>query len=683
MARLNEPSVGAESLESLKRKFIRQNRDIARVNSTQSLRIRSLENETSRLLAENLRLRQQVLQLEAELQNGRARRVAQHAAGIKSQVDTKLAEIVALISTLGDEAPSSPRSPRTGKLLRTSPHRSPDQRNWKNGYTLSEAVAAQEGKLPTIVEDKFYPRRTLEQHEIADLVEEVNSTDSPEIGSPPVSQFVDEDPVKIDLPIRTRNNDQNNLPSVDLSLSINLEQRKKRKDSIGTTTTRRQSRFEPVQGTRETTTPALKIGAKRKLSVREDDERDNISKPVETSPDEFKYMRVNGEQKDQQIPEVVPEKPANSLTREVGVTRRTKEKSSTTQSIDNRRILAPKSVNDSPRKGGKAGQRATKDIKVEVSDITKPRPTERKQTIVVPQEPKETIVGKVDIVPEPETPATLDIFSPLSSEPSAPRAESRDTPPPSELKPGIEGPRPSRRARPAVSYAEPNLRDKMRRPTKELVDAVTGERNALHRLSNVKSDEEGGPQTAIKVKPEPGTDDDWKSMPMANPERSDTNSPLSGKTSTSRELPSSITTHRRRRESILQESEPDVSKAVPSSGISALLAERRRSRLAARQEDVPSNKEQAKPDIYELRTSSPPTEPNKTDQDKAPAKGLKRHSSIPQEISTLSQGETSDVDASDKGGPMRASRRQTVATASTNREERMERVLARRRSMIS
>lgn len=32
--------------------------------------------------------------------------------------------------------------------------------------------------------------------------------------------------------------------------------------------------------------------------------------------------------------------------------------------------------------------------------------------------------------------------------------------------------RPARRSRPAISYAEPNLRDKMRRPTDELVDAV-------------------------------------------------------------------------------------------------------------------------------------------------------------------------------------------------------------------
>lgn len=36
--------------------------------------------------------------------------------------------------------------------------------------------------------------------------------------------------------------------------------------------------------------------------------------------------------------------------------------------------------------------------------------------------------------------------------------------------------RSSRRSRGSVSYAEPNLRDKMRRPTKQLVDAVAGEK---------------------------------------------------------------------------------------------------------------------------------------------------------------------------------------------------------------
>ena len=45
----------------MKRRFIRQNREIARVNSTQSLRIRNLEAEISRLLAENIALREQAI----------------------------------------------------------------------------------------------------------------------------------------------------------------------------------------------------------------------------------------------------------------------------------------------------------------------------------------------------------------------------------------------------------------------------------------------------------------------------------------------------------------------------------------------------------------------------------------------------------------------------------------------
>lgn len=84
----------------------------------------------------------------------------------------------------------------------------------------------------------------------------------------------------------------------------------------------------------------------------------------------------------------------------------------------------------------------------------------------------------------PKTPAALDILSPPSTQapPSDQQASSRDTPPPGfEAYPVSSGlaslsstaARPSRRQRSAVSYAEPNLRDKMRRPGKELVDAVT------------------------------------------------------------------------------------------------------------------------------------------------------------------------------------------------------------------
>jgi len=140
---------------------MRQNRDIARANSTQSLRIRNLENETSRLLAENLGLREHILQLQGELENGRAQRVADHAGFIKSQLEEKLLEIGALITGLGDASVKKKRSPKVGTLVRNS-LTSPDQKNWKNRLSLSEAVAGQEGRLPAIPENKTYPRRTLE-----------------------------------------------------------------------------------------------------------------------------------------------------------------------------------------------------------------------------------------------------------------------------------------------------------------------------------------------------------------------------------------------------------------------------------------------------------------------------------------------------------------------------------------
>lgn len=179
MARLNEPAVPTESIESrefriylalstitnmitVKRKFMRQNRDIARANSTQSLRIRNLENETSRLLAENLGLREQILRLQNELENGKAQRVADNTTEVKSELEAKLSEIGALISSLGDDPAGKTKSPRRGKITRSSPTQSPDQKNWKNMCTLSEAVGAQEGKLPPILENKSYPRRTLE-----------------------------------------------------------------------------------------------------------------------------------------------------------------------------------------------------------------------------------------------------------------------------------------------------------------------------------------------------------------------------------------------------------------------------------------------------------------------------------------------------------------------------------------
>lgn len=107
----------------------------------------------SKLLSDNLNLRQQL---------GRAQRISECAGDIKSQLEAKMLELSALITGIGgDSAPrSSPQ--QEGKITSSSPTTSPKEKNWKNMCTLSEAVHGQEGRLPPILENKYYPRKTLE-----------------------------------------------------------------------------------------------------------------------------------------------------------------------------------------------------------------------------------------------------------------------------------------------------------------------------------------------------------------------------------------------------------------------------------------------------------------------------------------------------------------------------------------
>lgn len=174
----------------------------------------------------------------------------------------------------------------------------------------------------------------------------------------------------------------------------------------------------------------------------------------------------------------------------------------------------------------------------------------------------------------PETPAPLshDHFSLVSSEPSAARLHSRDTPPPSDLQPstsntGVFGTadRATRRPRSSVSYAEPNLRDKMRRPTKDLVDAVSAGDRAQH-LATIKVEEsnlgsdsalgKGAPRaTNVKAESDANASDLWQipSSTQSQEQRHESamvepTSPLGNKSSIPpAELPTSVITNRRRR----------------------------------------------------------------------------------------------------------------------------------------
>lgn len=479
-----------------------------------------------------------------------------------------------------------------------------------------------------------------------------DTTDSPEIGPPPISQFV-EDPVKIDLPSRTRTDDDEGLTSLDPAMSINLEQRKKRKDIVGGGESRK-ARVETAQPILETT-GALKVGAKRKLSVRDDAEPEPGTKSAEDHGD-FKFTRGVSDDRSRGKPAPQPEKVGARPPREIAAIRGAAREKPTSTVLTTRKVLAPKSVNSSPRKSAKGP--LLDDIKATKANaprggLTRERVQEPKPEPVLDQRQEAPITETAEIPLEPETPADLDMFSPLLSQPSTARAESRDTPPPPELGPGTEGQRPSRRARAAVSYAEPSLRDKMRRPTKDLADAVGAE---MKRNSTVKLEEDGSSIT-VQIKPEPEADDAWKNMPVASA-RTVENSPLSRKVAVPDSLPSNITTHRKRRESILLGTEPEPPRSPRSNAgnaIAALLASSRKAKLDSKEKTNVDENEQPKStdeaDIYEFRGSSPAPPsveevPAKAGKEEKPiSRFSRRNSSMAKNFAPTDDSEASDMEA--------------------------------------
>ncbi|KAF5874849.1 putative shugoshin c terminal domain-containing protein [Botrytis fragariae] len=657
MARLNEPAASLESIESLKRKYKRQNRDIASVNSSQAVRIRSLENETSKLLAENLELREENLRLRSEIDNGKARRAADRVNVVKSQLEERLQEIGALISGLGEESPQRKRSPHVprqfgGLRAGSNPPRSPKENKWDNLDPLnedgtsperkmpprkttassSEDIGSPDGKLPPILENKYYPRKTLEHQEIENMLAEVEAEneDSPDIGPPPVSQFVDEDPVKIDLAGKLAHEREDELDSI---ISTNLEQRKKRKDSMVASDIRRNSRLE-LPAKREST-GTLKSGAKRKLSAREDEELESTNA---NDIDDFQFTRLSTEERAKTKLAVSSAKENTKSLKDV-MSSKGLSKDKPALAPSTRKVLAAKSVNNSPKKGASSRNSNHDGIKPGKLNLFKeslskemPREEKKMENIEPIRQTMQPPLQVFNMQAEPETPAPVDIFSPLSSHPSTNiRVESRDTPPPSEMRESAEGQRPSRRARNSISYAEPNLRDKMRRPGKEFVNAVTAD----GKVRAIRVDEEAGPATISKIKAEPESEDAWKQLSTAS---NADHSPLNSKASAPLPdmLPSSITDHRRRRESILYLTESGSS-ASGSKSVAELLAESRKIKAKSKEQSTKGDDIKAAledMDIYEFqgspkRDSEEPKVIKEEKSDRASSRFSRRASAIP------------------------------------------------------
>lgn len=149
----------------MRRKLLRQNRDLAKANAVHLLRIRTIEADFARSLSDNLRLESRIIELEKELEDNNARRIADHALDIRSRLEAQLSECMSVLSSLGQEPPTkrhaSPRGRRSSRAslpLQSPPRRRPPRELMRE----AGARAPEDDKLPTIAENKSYPRATLE-----------------------------------------------------------------------------------------------------------------------------------------------------------------------------------------------------------------------------------------------------------------------------------------------------------------------------------------------------------------------------------------------------------------------------------------------------------------------------------------------------------------------------------------
>lgn len=488
----------------------------SRNNSAQCLRIRALECEVSRLLAENLDLREEIVHLQAQLSEPRSHIDNSSLVSVKDQLQAKLLEFGALVSELGQIQINHTSLPQD---------KSYDTSSWRPEVPAA-ILSGQAPRMDGIAEEASSPGGSMRYVQTtssqcppaADIFNfshpnvvrlSNHSNPSPEIGPPPIAHFDNEDPVKFDpLPAEFDQPDhtgQDEHPASDHEslpdLSVNLETRRKRKDPK---VQLRRSSLLPPDLDDDEQPQLIRTSAKRKLSMR--DVEDEVEKRV--VKDDFKFSRRSS-----MAPDFTNTEPLAIPTDNV-------EDIETPALLPERKVLGNKSVNVSPRKlsrntkgkGDSKREEAPLKPAVKATDRRKSKNPSAKSVTIATGEP-ETIMRTIEIALPSELPVEEmedlapktplpEFFSPTPSEPSTARDEGRDTPPPSGLKSMSSGPaalngasRPSRRARAAVNYAEPNLVSKMRRPTAAKADAV--DVNGRRISSNISTSEKKTMRTVV------------------------------------------------------------------------------------------------------------------------------------------------------------------------------------------
>jgi hypothetical protein len=246
------------------------------------MRIRILESDCSRLLAENLALRERAMHLQHTVDKHANSLSFENIDAVRSQLEAKMQEVASLVASLG-QPKQMERRRRSQPLAR---HR-PQERNFRSGLCIQDV---EDRMMPTIDESRDHARHTMNADEIRNMLEDPESQ-SPDLGPPPTSSFEVEGPIAFDLnPGQDEHMDD--VPAEDEpALPMNLETRKKRRESGPKLNIRRISVFESPEDIKEKEKEKpgklVRTGAKRKFSVQEDEVRS------EAQEDNFDFSRRN------------------------------------------------------------------------------------------------------------------------------------------------------------------------------------------------------------------------------------------------------------------------------------------------------------------------------------------------------------------------------------------------------
>ena len=645
--------------------------DFSRTNSAQSVRIRSLESEVSSILAENLELRERVIKLQSDLDLDL--RPETHLLDsldpLQTEVQSKLVELGDLVKYLGkvhiELQCRRKRGTKGAQILQTDGPIVPRASNTKMSGSQPRS---HEGRLPSIIEGKCFTRQFTRYERKSGVVQNAKakrfSVDefaqipnclsdevaSPVLGSPPnVSFAISGESGADDALSKGNDREVGIIESPRLTAFTNLEVRKKRRER-STPVNAEIERLEYQAGKagiglgQSLTEPmlSLKVGAKRKLTAREDcSDKICCNGPAPR----FHHQKGPGFTASREVGKVMDENVRSDAFQQPQTSIGDRAVSSREPKLVSRKALEPKCVNIDP---------VTSPTKTKVRDNDKKDPVNTSRTIkarerstgplqagtfgddskqrgrktfaaVAPPEPPEPPLRP------PETPifAAPDSFSPMSSEASSANVVPRDTPPPSDLSisginedgKGSVG-RSSRRAKGAVSYVQPNLRDKMRRPTKELVDAVTGEgRSHYHRGDAARPVLEPGENDAgigtVVISREDASYDGSRGMVR------DPSSPLRNKGSSDS---TSTGEPKRRRDSVSQSGTEGESSRRASSSAADKLEDG-----SKKKECVETSIADAKQDIFDFQTSSPATDTSDAGSSleaKQSRRVSRRHSSV-------------------------------------------------------